>query len=111
MVCAANDAVGHPDALDYESVAKPHFVARKEPEVPFLRSFLVIVALDPELPREGHLPLAPVRLLRMVRYVAELFLAGRIVLDDQLDGIKHCHPARRNFVQVLAHAILEDAEV
>src|SRR6185436_4490902 len=68
-------------------------------------------ALDPQLAGEGHLAPAPVGLLGMIGDPAELFAALRIVLDDQLHRVEHGHSARSDLVQMLAHAVLEGAEV
>ena len=67
--------------------------------------------LDPQLPPEGRVALAPLRLLRMVRQLQHVFSIRRIVVDDELHRIEHRHAPRRELVQVLAHAVLQDGEL
>src|SRR5687767_8856938 len=107
MVGAMHHTVFHAGALHDVAEPEPHLVAREEPEEPFRRLILVILALDPELARERHRALAEERLLRMVGHFHVLFLALRVVVDDELDRVEHRHAPRRDVVQVLAHAVFE----
>ena len=47
----------------------------------------------------------------MVGHFHELFLALGVVVDHELQRVEHRHAARRDLVQVLAHAVFEDREV
>ncbi len=98
-------------ALDDVTVAQAHLVAGEEAEVALRRVLREIFALDPQLARERQLAPAQLRLLRVVGRLAFLFLPPRVVLDDELHRIEHGDAAGRDFVQVLAHAVLENREV
>jgi hypothetical protein len=75
-------------------------------------AFPEILALDPQLARERHLRACPSRASAdgWARSTA-LRLAFGVVVDHELQRIEHRHAARRDVVQVLAHAVLEHAEL
>ena len=84
---------------------------RTESEILLLRHFHEIVAFDVELTTEGQLAQPGVRILG-VDFAGECFrFAFRVVGDDELDRIGHHHGAGGVSVEVLAHAVLEQAHV
>ena len=98
-------------AFDDEAVAQPHLVSRIEPEVTLGRDFHEILALYPQFARKRQRALAQFRLLRMVGREAFLCRALGIIVDDEFERIEHGDAPRRNFVQMLAHTLLEHAIV
>ena len=83
-------------------IAQTHLGARREAEILLGRILHKVVTLYVEFAAEGHLTLAVGLVLGVVDGGEQLFLAGGIVVDDQLDGIQHSHTALSHLVKVLA---------
>ena len=99
----------HP--FDHEGIAQPYLLAGRETKVTLRRLFAEIVALDPELTRKGDRARAQLGLLRMVGQEALFFLAGGIVVDDQLDRVKHRDTTLGARVQIIAQTVFQHAHV
>ena len=100
-----------PDAANDETIAQPHLGAWREPEKSFGRCDAEIIPLDPQLTGKWHIAHPELRLLRMVGGMADLGLVRLEVVDHQPDRVKHRDAALGLRVQILAHAILEHAEI
>ena len=94
-------------AGDEVRIAQAHLAPGSEPEELLRRVLEEVVALDPELPREGNAARAGARVLRIVHGLELLDTILRIVLDHELQRPQHGHRARRRAIELVAHGGLE----
>ena len=92
---AAGDEIGVPQA---------HFRAGRQTVVLFGRLLAEVVALDPQLTREGHGAAAVGGIFGMPGHLELFHLVFGVVFDDHLHGVQHGHGARGVGVEVFADA-------
>ena len=98
-------------ALHEIGPAQPDFLTRRQPEKLWRRNFAEIVLLDIEDAREGNLSRAGAGIFRIVHRIQSLHPLFRIIVNDQLQWIKHGHAARGALVQILPKRVLQPLNV
>ena len=94
-------------ALDDVGVAQTYFATGREAEKFLRRVFFEIILLDVQHARKRHRTRAGAFVFRVVDGDQFFHLTFGIILNDQFKRSQHCHDARRQFVQILAYAVLQ----
>ena len=107
----AGGVLDHLGAGDEIGVTKADLAAWSQAEELLRRIFHEVVALDEDFAAERDAPGAERGVVGMVGHLHLLGLAVRVIGQHELQRAHHRHRARRAAVQVLAHAVLEQADV